>query len=160
MISTPIDIFFILQNWTPVSSSIAATITGAQTVQGGAGVEGEGFIGLVAAVVGPGAGGSNPSPVPVGADLKTGTVGIAYSETITAQGGTAPYTFSVTAGSLPGGTSLNASTGAISGTPSAAATYSFTIGVTDANALTGSQSFTIEIEAPASGGATNYGFFA
>jgi len=99
-------------------------------------------------------------PVPVASALKGGTTGTAYSETISAQGGTGPYTFAVVSGALPTGTSLNTSTGVISGTPSAAATYSFAISVTDANALTGSQSFTIEIDAPAGGGATNYGYFA
>jgi hypothetical protein len=49
--------------------------------------------------------------------LAGGTVGTAYSQTVTASGGTAPYTYSITSGSLPSGLSLNTSTGAITGTP-------------------------------------------
>src|ERR1039458_1221903 len=66
-----------------------------------------------------GSGGGVPIiPVPVAQQLKGGTIGIAYSETISAQGGTSPYTFALTSGSLPTGTSLNTSTGVISGTRS------------------------------------------
>jgi hypothetical protein len=101
----------------------------------------------------PGSGaGSILAPVPAGAALKGGTTGVAYSETISAQGGTTPYTFAVTSGTLPTSTSLNSATGVISGTPSLAATASFTIKVTDVNGLTGSQAFAIIIAAPAAGG--------
>ena len=86
--------------------------------------------------------------MPVGAALKGGKTGTAYSETIGVQGGTGPYSFSVTLGSLPASLSLNSSTGIISGTPSAVATSTFTVTVTDALGYTGSQAFTIEIVAP------------
>lgn len=91
------------------------------------------------------------NPVPVAAVLKGGTVGTAYSETITAQGGTSPYTYAVTSGSLPAGLSLSSS-GVISGTPTTAATSNFTITVTDANGFTGSQAFQITIATPSNGG--------
>ena len=52
--------------------------------------------------------------------LPSGQVGTAYNATLTATGGTTPYTWSLTSGTLPGGLLLNASTGAISGTPTAA----------------------------------------
>ncbi|HEY6448719.1 MAG TPA: RHS repeat-associated core domain-containing protein [Acidobacteriaceae bacterium] len=52
--------------------------------------------------------------------LPDGQVGQAYSATLQAQGGHTPYTWSVISGSLPAGLSLNASTGAISGSPSEA----------------------------------------
>jgi hypothetical protein len=65
----------------------------------------------------------------------TGEVGLPFSSpAITVTGGTAPFTFSVATGTLPAGLTLNASTGAITGTPTAAG--SFTIKVTDANGLT------------------------
>jgi len=59
-----------------------------------------------------------------------------FSYTLTASGGTPPYTWSLTAGSLPPGLSLNGSTGVISGTPTAVGTYNFTYRATDAAAAT------------------------
>jgi hypothetical protein len=65
------------------------------------------------------------------AAVTTGEVNVAFnSGPMTVSGGTAPYTYSVV-GTLPAGLSLNTSTGAISGTPTAAGT--FTVKVTDAN---------------------------
>ena len=52
------------------------------------------------------------------------TVGTAYSFTPTTSGGTGAKTFSLAAGSLPAGLSLNSSTGAITGTPTSAGTSS------------------------------------
>jgi virginiamycin B lyase len=62
--------------------------------------------------------------------LPGGVIGTAYSASLTANGGTAPYTWSVSAGSLPTGLTLDPATGAISGTPSGPG-MSFTTGVTD-----------------------------
>ena len=50
--------------------------------------------------------------------LSNGTVGTYYKQTLAADG-TAPVTWSVSNGTLPAGLSLNASTGEISGTPTA-----------------------------------------
>lgn len=70
--------------------------------------------------------------------LADGNLGASYSATITAAtGGTAPYSYAVTAGALPGGLSLNASTGAITGTPSAHGTFNFSVTATDSSAGTG-----------------------
>ncbi|MDT9647069.1 putative Ig domain-containing protein, partial [Pseudomonas sp. JV245A] len=52
--------------------------------------------------------------------LSNGTAGTPYSATLSATGGTVPYSYSITSGSLPTGLSLNTGTGAISGIPSAA----------------------------------------
>ena len=52
---------------------------------------------------------------PVSGALPGGSTGSVYSQTITASGGTGPYTFAVSSGSLPTGLSL-ASGGALTGT--------------------------------------------
>jgi hypothetical protein len=63
--------------------------------------------------------------------LPAATLGQAYSATLAATGGVSPYTWSVTAGALPTGLSLDPATGVISGTPAVQGTGSFTVGVTD-----------------------------
>ncbi|MCF8538311.1 MAG: choice-of-anchor D domain-containing protein [Candidatus Nanopelagicales bacterium] len=77
--------------------------------------------------------------------LTTGTVATVYSKTLAADGGTAPYTWSVVAGSLPSGLSLNSTTGAISGTPLFDGGSSFTIEVTDATSQTATKVFSISV---------------
>ncbi len=81
------------------------------------------------------------------ATLPNGTVGVAYSQTVSATGGTGSYTFSVSAGSLPAGLSLNAATGAITGTPTTAATSNFTITATDGSGATGSRAYSVTMNA-------------
>lgn len=78
--------------------------------------------------------------ITVGCPNATGTVGHAYSSEVTVTGGTPPYTFAVISGALPDGLSLDPSTGAITGTPTVANSFSFTIGVTDSDGLTGTSS--------------------
>lgn len=72
--------------------------------------------------------------------LPDGMVGIAYSQNITASGGTAPYTFAVTSGSLPSGFVLDPS-GLLSGSTSFPGNYSFTITATDATGCQGSVAY-------------------
>lgn len=73
--------------------------------------------------------------IAITAAIPSGTVGVAYGGfTVSAAGGTAPYTFAEESGALPQGLILNTSTGAVSGTPLAAGTTSgITIQVTDAD---------------------------
>jgi hypothetical protein len=63
--------------------------------------------------------------------IVSGTIGSGYSTRLQAGGGTAPYTWSITSGSLPAGLSLASSTGLISGTPISTGTAAFTASVTD-----------------------------
>jgi hypothetical protein len=76
-----------------------------------------------------------PPPLSVGTKfLPNGTVGTAYSATLAASSGTAPYTWSIVTGSLPAGLSLSGST--ISGTPTTPTptpTPTFTVQVTDSS---------------------------
>ncbi len=84
--------------------------------------------------------------------LKAGTQGKAYKGGFQASGGKAPYSWSVVAGSLPTGLTLNSSTGAITGTPTTPGTYNFTVQVTDPIKVTDSlsapvqKSFTLTIK--------------
>ena len=70
-------------------------------------------------------------PVIVTASLPAGEVGVPYSQSVAGAGGTGPYTWSITAGSLPTGLTLNPTAGGISGTPSASGPSTFTVTATD-----------------------------
>jgi hypothetical protein len=79
--------------------------------------------------------------------LPSGTVGAAYSQALSASGGTTPYSWSVTSGSLPAGLTLS-SGGTIGGTPSAAGTSTFTVQVSGGGTATKNLSITVNPEAP------------
>ncbi|MFJ6197286.1 beta strand repeat-containing protein [Micromonospora sp. NPDC092111] len=84
---------------------------------------------------------SNPPP-------PAGEVGAAYSDTLVVTGGTAPFVWSVSAGALPAGVTLNASTGLLSGTPTASGSFDFTVKVLDASGQSASQALTMVIAPP------------
>ncbi len=90
-----------------------------------------------------------PAPLSVTtATLPGGIQGAPYSQKIAATGGVTPYTWSVSAGTLPSGLSLSATTGIVSGTPTTPGPYSFTIQTTDSSAATkakAAQNFSILI---------------
>jgi hypothetical protein len=76
--------------------------------------------------------------------LPNGVEGSAYSQTLAATGGTSPYTWTKSAGSLPTGLSISSS-GVISGTPTASGVFSFTAEVTDSASTTATASLSITI---------------
>ena len=82
------------------------------------------------------------------ASLPAANVGAAYSQTITAAGGTGPYVYALVSGFLPAGVSMN-STGVLSGTPTVAGTFNFTVTATDSSAgagpYTGSVAYTLQV---------------
>ena len=90
-----------------------------------------------------------PDPVISGTLTATGTTSISYSSSLTATSGTSPYSWSYT-GDLPTGLffTANGDTYTLSGTPTTAGTYSFTVNLTDAHHQTPTtKSCTVTIEA-------------
>ena len=88
---------------------------------------------------------SAPALKLAGGTLSSGTVGVAYSATVTASGGTPGYTYS--AASLPSGLTMS-SAGVISGTPKVAAgMFSFTVSVKDSGSQTASATYSITFAA-------------
>jgi len=77
--------------------------------------------------------------------LSNGTVDSPYSEELTATGGVSPYTWSVSAGSLPNGLSLSAG-GTISGTSTTLGTSTFTVQVEDSLSNTDTQELVIVVD--------------
>jgi hypothetical protein len=67
----------------------------------------------------------------IAGNLPAGAVGANYSGSVSVTGGTAPYSFAVASGQLPNGVSLAKDSGAISGTPSSAGTFSFVVSALD-----------------------------
>ncbi len=77
--------------------------------------------------------------------LPSGIVGVAYSFSFGTSGATPPVKWSVASGALPGGLSLDAASGQLSGTPTAAGSFSFGVSATDASPQTASATFSITI---------------
>ena len=102
---------------------------------------------LTACGSGSGGGSTTPTLQITTQSLPGGTQRTSYNATLTASGGTAPYTWSIPSGSLPTGVSLVPGTGVISGTPTSAGASNFTAQVTDsespARAVMASLSITI-----------------
>ena len=95
--------------------------------------------------------------------LPQAIVGTSYSTSLAASGGTAPYQWSITVGALPAGLTLNAASGAISGTPTSATTAPITVEVMDSSVpvKTASNNFSLVISAsgppPGAVVVTNFG---
>jgi hypothetical protein len=88
-----------------------------------------------------------PPTVITAPSLPAGMVNVAYSQTLVATGGTAPYTWTLASGTLPTGITLSTA-GVLSGTPSNSGTYNFAFTVADSStpvqtATTGTVTLTI-----------------
>jgi hypothetical protein len=84
--------------------------------------------------------------------LAPGTVDAVYAGAVATQGGAAPLAWSVTLGALPPGLVLNPANGKITGIPTTAGTYSFTVQVKDSALPTSqmaTQALSIAIATPA-----------
>jgi hypothetical protein len=76
--------------------------------------------------------------------LPAGTQNVPYTATLSAVGGTTPYTWSIFAGALPAGLGLAAG-GVISGTPTVSGTFTFAVLVTDAASRTATELLSLDI---------------
>lgn len=79
------------------------------------------------------------------ATLPDGQTATLYNQVVSSSGGALPITFSVSAGVLPAGLTLDPATGLLSGTPTNVETQNFTVKVTDANGCSGSRDYTIHV---------------
>jgi Putative Ig domain/Matrixin/Ig-like domain from next to BRCA1 gene/FG-GAP-like repeat len=103
----------------------------------------------------PGSGGGSALSVTT-TSLPNGVVGTAYVAALLATGGTLPYSWSITSGALPAGLSLNASTGAITGTPTTATTANFTVQVHDSANPQATATKPLSIAVTSAGGGGTY----
>ncbi|MEW6212212.1 MAG: putative Ig domain-containing protein, partial [Acidobacteriota bacterium] len=88
-----------------------------------------------------------PPPTVTSPFILEAAQGSAFTHQLTAGNGTPPYTWSIVSGALPPG--LNLTGGVISGTPSAAGSFAFTVQVTDSQSRTGQKAITINVAPPA-----------
>jgi large repetitive protein len=77
--------------------------------------------------------------------LPTSTIGVAYNQTLSVTGGTAPYSYSLVDGVLPVGLTLSTA-GVLSGSSTTPGTSIFTVLIVDANGVTSRQSFRLVVE--------------
>src|SRR5262249_28093772 len=89
-----------------------------------------------------------PVPVIAPASLPNAVQYSSYSQTITSSGGTSPYAYTITAGSLPAGLTLSTS-GSLTGTPTAVpGTFNFTVRTTDTNGCPATKDYTLVLDCP------------
>ena len=127
-------------------SSSAGTIAGTPTVAGtfsitaqvkdSAGVIAASALTLVIAA---------PPAISTASPLLPAVTGTAYSQSLSASGGTAPYRWSLQSGSLPQGLTLNATSGAVGGTPSAPGRSSFNAQLQDSGGSSAVKAFELTV---------------
>jgi len=81
----------------------------------------------------------------ISGSLPQGSLGMSYKAAVTVTGGTSPYTFSVASGQLPNGVQLAASTGTLSGTPTASGNFNFAVSVSDSSGHSQQKSLQIAV---------------
>jgi hypothetical protein len=81
-------------------------------------------------------------------NLSPAVIAAPYSAALTASGGQPPYAWSIAAGSLPQGLQLDAGAGTLSGSPTKAGTFSFTVQGTDAASQTAQQPLSLVVSSP------------
>jgi len=112
-------------NFTTASPKKYPAVTGYDLCTGWGTPNGNGLINAL---------GVPPAPtITTGSPLPSGAVGAGYSATLAASGGSAPYAWSVSSGSLPPGLSLASSSGVINGTPTASGSSTFVLAVSGTN---------------------------
>src|SRR4051812_46588379 len=89
------------------------------------------------------------TPVIISPSMPTGVIGQSYYQQLNALGGTPPYTWSQVAGTLPAGTTFSSS-GVLSGNPSVAGVYGFSLEVTDKNQAKDRKDFSVIISSTSS----------
>ena len=101
---------------------------------------------------------TSPAPVSITSSttLPSGTVNAAYNDSLTASGGTTPYSWAISgcSGVCNSGLSLSQA-GVFSGTPASSGASTYTVGVTDANGQTASASMSLNVAAAATGSGNN-----
>lgn len=153
-------------HWTDVSNSLSYQVFEDSTASGGfttvTGTATSGTAGLSVAIpsadryyrvagtngCGGGAKGTCGTVTVTPATLPNAAIGIPYNRTVAQSGGTPPITYSVAAGTLPPGLSLNGGTGAITGTPTTLGSYPFGIRAADAGGCSGWAYYPVETTCP------------
>jgi beta-lactamase superfamily II metal-dependent hydrolase len=89
--------------------------------------------------------GSSACPaIAITGSLTSGILLTPYSRSLVAGGGLMPYTFSISAGTIPAGLTFSTA-GVLAGTPTAASTYNFTVQAADAQGCLGSAPYSVSI---------------
>ena len=88
--------------------------------------------------------------------LPDGGIGVPYTAQMEATGGTQPYHWSISSGQLPDGLTIDPDTGLISGTPTTAGTFGFTVQVTDNSQITATKQFALAPPPSSGTGGSSY----